>query len=498
MFGRKNFPPRETFRSRHTTYPNMETTSLPAHPRSSTARPIRRSIIAAAITILLVATSCGMEVETVAPVTEPGIRLEDPTEPAREPTDVPATSGDEDQRREPEPIASPTPSGESEPPADDGDDEAEASAGGEPDQPTPGPVVPASTLDEIYDVTELDLRGLADGTTVVAPECADIDNATVTQIPDILIDPVVINDRYFDSQDVEGETIPAYEVAEVVIPGAVVDTGCIIEYDAPGGCFGAVEITGVRIPPSGIPGEAIPDVDISATRIPGQSAAAIEIPGEVQEGVFQEAVCQVELQPGDAQPSVTRPSLTRPSLTRGSATRRSLTRPSDIVDGTYIDSVYVDSVYMDSVYVDSVYIDSKYLDSRPPIAEAVVPFEGPDETAYFLEADVLFDFDESVLRPGADTTLAAVAEELISTGASEIEVGGHTDSIGGDAYNQELSEARAATVTDWLVTNGGIERSSISSVGYGESAPVAPNTNEDGSDNPQGRQRNRRVVITAG
>jgi outer membrane protein OmpA-like peptidoglycan-associated protein len=73
---------------------------------------------------------------------------------------------------------------------------------------------------------------------------------------------------------------------------------------------------------------------------------------------------------------------------------------------------------------------------------------------------------------------------------------GHTDGKGTHPYNMKLSENRAGAVKQWLVTNVGVQASRIKTTGWGETRPVAPNTNPDGSDNPQGRQKNRRVELT--
>jgi integral membrane sensor domain MASE1 len=75
-----------------------------------------------------------------------------------------------------------------------------------------------------------------------------------------------------------------------------------------------------------------------------------------------------------------------------------------------------------------------------------------------------------------------------------IEIDGHTDAIGSLSYNRQLSEARAKTVKDWLVTREYIS-ASTPITGYGKIRPISPNTNPDGSDNPIGRQKNRRVEI---
>jgi outer membrane protein OmpA-like peptidoglycan-associated protein len=73
-----------------------------------------------------------------------------------------------------------------------------------------------------------------------------------------------------------------------------------------------------------------------------------------------------------------------------------------------------------------------------------------------------------------------------------IELGAHTDSKGTDEYNQKLSQARAKSVVEYLVSKG-ISRSRLLAKGYGESVPAAENTNADGTDNPEGRQLNRRT-----
>ena len=68
----------------------------------------------------------------------------------------------------------------------------------------------------------------------------------------------------------------------------------------------------------------------------------------------------------------------------------------------------------------------------------------------------------------------------------------HTDSKGADEYNMTLSDNRARSVMEYILSKG-ISKTRIVSQGYGETKPVAPNTNTDGSDNPDGRQLNRRV-----
>ena len=109
-------------------------------------------------------------------------------------------------------------------------------------------------------------------------------------------------------------------------------------------------------------------------------------------------------------------------------------------------------------------------------------------------ADALFDFDRANLRSDATETLEKLGPIIRRFGTHPIEIDGHTDSIGSLAYNQQLSEARAETVKDWLVKRDLISESTPIK-GYGKTHPIAPNQNPDGSDNPVGRQKNRRVEI---
>ena len=103
-------------------------------------------------------------------------------------------------------------------------------------------------------------------------------------------------------------------------------------------------------------------------------------------------------------------------------------------------------------------------------------------------SDVLFDTGKYSLKPGAREKLAKVAGILLAYPGLNIEVGGYTDNVGGDAMNQTLSENRAGSVRDYLVQQG-VSSSSVSSKGFGNSLPVSSN------DNSAGRQQNRRVEL---
>lgn len=111
-----------------------------------------------------------------------------------------------------------------------------------------------------------------------------------------------------------------------------------------------------------------------------------------------------------------------------------------------------------------------------------------------VSSDTLFDFDKSALTTDAEVTLKALDSLLQKEGNHPIRVEGHTDAIGSIEYNLALSQRRAQAVKDWLLAHN-LAVSSTPIVGRGKSEPVAPNTKSDGTDNPEGRQKNRRVEI---
>jgi outer membrane protein OmpA-like peptidoglycan-associated protein len=113
-----------------------------------------------------------------------------------------------------------------------------------------------------------------------------------------------------------------------------------------------------------------------------------------------------------------------------------------------------------------------------------------------LAADFLFDFDKYVLKTEAIPSLQKVGEVVKAYPKAPVLIEGHTDGKGTHPYNMKLSENRALSVKNWLVQNAGVDPARITTAGLAETKPVAPNTNPDGSDNPQGRQKNRRVGIT--
>jgi outer membrane protein OmpA-like peptidoglycan-associated protein len=123
--------------------------------------------------------------------------------------------------------------------------------------------------------------------------------------------------------------------------------------------------------------------------------------------------------------------------------------------------------------------------------------ETPTEIRIELAADVLFDFDKADILPKAEATLQQAAALIAERGSdrTSVRIEGHTDAKGDDAYNQRLSERRAQSVRAWLSKQGGLGEFEFEAAGKGETQPVAPNAKTDGSDDPEGRQKNRRVEI---
>jgi outer membrane protein OmpA-like peptidoglycan-associated protein len=103
-------------------------------------------------------------------------------------------------------------------------------------------------------------------------------------------------------------------------------------------------------------------------------------------------------------------------------------------------------------------------------------------------SDVLFDTDQYSLRPLAREKLAKVAGILSGHPGLRLDVEGHTDSVGGDEHNQQLSEQRGSSVRDYLIQQGMVT-GSVTTKGFGKGGPVASN------DTAEGRQQNRRVEM---
>lgn len=117
--------------------------------------------------------------------------------------------------------------------------------------------------------------------------------------------------------------------------------------------------------------------------------------------------------------------------------------------------------------------------------------EPPKVNESFVVENVYYDFNKSNLKPTSFPALDEIVRMLNFYPNMVIELSAHTDSKGSDTYNQRLSEARAKSVVEYLVSKG-IARERLEAKGYGESQPVEKNT-INGKDNPAGRERNRRT-----
>jgi outer membrane protein OmpA-like peptidoglycan-associated protein len=133
------------------------------------------------------------------------------------------------------------------------------------------------------------------------------------------------------------------------------------------------------------------------------------------------------------------------------------------------------------------------LSARLAPAGVAVERTAPDEIRLTMPSDITFDFDRANVRREFMPRIRDLAHTLLSSPAIYVDIVGHADAIGPDAYNQELSELRALSVSAAL-SDYGVPRGRVATSGLGEFSPVATNATE------WGRARNRRVEIrlTAG
>ena len=113
-----------------------------------------------------------------------------------------------------------------------------------------------------------------------------------------------------------------------------------------------------------------------------------------------------------------------------------------------------------------------------------------------MRGDLIFDFNSSGLRPQAEEILGGIASVLKDHPELPVLVRGYTDGKGSDEANLALSLKRATSVREWFAKKAGLDVKHMVVQGLGASDPVALNQNEDGSDNPAGREKNRRVTLT--
>jgi outer membrane protein OmpA-like peptidoglycan-associated protein len=136
------------------------------------------------------------------------------------------------------------------------------------------------------------------------------------------------------------------------------------------------------------------------------------------------------------------------------------------------------------------YMDRTYQNLRERLAGTGVGVTRVSESQILLNfpADLTFDFDRDAVKGQFVPTLQNTGNILRDYNQTTVDVYGHADSVGSDAYNQDLSERRAMNVASVLIS-GGVIRERVLARGYGESRPIASNSTDDG------RARNRRVEV---
>ncbi|ODS23455.1 hypothetical protein AB835_08835 [Candidatus Endobugula sertula] len=138
---------------------------------------------------------------------------------------------------------------------------------------------------------------------------------------------------------------------------------------------------------------------------------------------------------------------------------------------------------------DGSYDDKCHPKPKAKPAPAPQPAPVPEVQKIMLSSDTLFDTDSDVIKKNGKTALKELVVHIKLLSDAKINIVGHADDRGSDSYNQALSERRATSVKNYLV-NRGVDASSMTTSGKGESFPIEPNTTK------AGRQKNRRVEIS--
>lgn len=172
-------------------------------------------------------------------------------------------------------------------------------------------------------------------------------------------------------------------------------------------------------------------------------------------------------------------------MVRSSAT----TESGDRVNGQRVSSYRINSTRINSARINSDRLNSYRIEGSDHTEYS----QEDDSISYTTEGDVLFDSDDHQLRSDAETELQTIADDIADRDDDySIRVEGHTDNLPSQEYadNDELSEDRAQSVADWLTDNTDVTSGEITAEGMGEDHPRSDN------DTDEGRQQNRRVVIT--
>ena len=168
---------------------------------------------------------------------------------------------------------------------------------------------------------------------------------------------------------------------------------------------------------------------------------------------------------------------------------------AQLTDDAALQKFVKDVFYDDATAVDPCSLDddndgvNNCIDKCPDTIKGLAVDAAGCPVADIVTLKVNFDFDKSDIKPEYHATLAEFASYMRQQQSfTVVEIAGHTDSVGSDAYNQKLSERRAKSVRDYLVNKLGMDGKLFSAVGYGESKPIASN------DTDAGRAENRRIL----
>jgi OOP family OmpA-OmpF porin len=223
-------------------------------------------------------------------------------------------------------------------------------------------------------------------------------------------------------------------------------------------------------------GDGLADIDASIGKLSGTTALVMFTDGVYNKG--SDPVAAAKALYGKYAPNLCIHVISYADTPEGQQTVDAISALSDC-------SVVATDADMDKFAKDVLYDDSHIKHAPPPVAPAPAPAPVVKEVITF---NLLFDFDKSDIKDEMVPVLEEVKMILKDDRGTDFVLSGHTDSTGDEAYNQGLSERRAASVKAWLTSNG-VSDSRLSTVGYGESRPKYNN------DTKEGRKLNRRVEL---
>jgi outer membrane protein OmpA-like peptidoglycan-associated protein len=336
-------------------------------------------------------------------------------------------------------------------------------------------------------------------TTAPTPPDAPCGSGQGKTIPAVDIPAVHVPGARAAGGKIGGDTFPAVVVPPITIPAQHIPAQCARVSPAPAGCLGAVHIPAVAVPGAVVPGLRIAKVSAGGVTAPGRTIPPMTRPPVSRDGASQPADCQQKARPGQTVLAVTRLPATRLPATRLPTTRDAVSRESACDSSNHcIPALNLPAVTAPGATVPGVTVAGQTIVGRtlPEIRSSCVKVaQGGGQTDYAVCTDVLFAFGKSALRPQAQQVLLQVAGSIRQRfPRGRIQVDGFTDSKGSPAFNQGLSDRRAAAVKAFLAAHG-VAAARMTTRGYGETHPVAPNTKPGGADNPAGRAKNRRVVV---